>query len=187
MHISVRLLDAAKALPCSAANLLSDASVLRNKLRLYEDDSGGLARVVAAVNTLPAGDPAAAAWSQALAPSLPAAQRTAALAELFGLPADGACACVAGASYPWPVPGAWPAAAQAHLPPGPAVRPAVGWCAHVAGRMWPGVCDQTDGALMLVACISITLLVCSNHLHCNAVLARGWVFVTLFIADGAGL
>ena len=106
MRISVRLLDAAKTPPCSAAALFSDASVLRNKLRLYQDDSGGLARVVAAVNTLPAGDPAAAAWSLALAPSLPAAQRTAALAELFGLPADGADACVAGTLLPWPVPGA---------------------------------------------------------------------------------
>lgn len=96
MRSSVRLLDAAKTLPCSAANLFPDASVLRNKLRLYEDDIGGLTRVVATVDALPAGDPAAAAWSLALAPSLPAAQRTAALAELFGLPADGACACVAG-------------------------------------------------------------------------------------------
>lgn len=48
--------------------------------------------------------------------------------------------------------------------------------------MWPGVRDQADVALILVACVSITLLGCSNHWHCDVVLARGWVFVTLFVS-----
>jgi hypothetical protein len=60
--------------------------------RLYQDDSCGLARVVAAPGAPPppAHDSGAAAWAAALAPGLPASQRSAALADLFGLPADGA-------------------------------------------------------------------------------------------------
>jgi len=60
--------------------------------RLYQDDSCGLARVVAAPGAppLPAHDIDPDAWAAALVPGLPASQRSAVLADLFGLPADGA-------------------------------------------------------------------------------------------------
>ncbi|KAK9838124.1 hypothetical protein WJX81_002747 [Elliptochloris bilobata] len=65
----------------------SGAGCLDITYRLYQDDDSKLEQVTAPADTL-AHDPSAPAWGLALAPGLPAAQRSAALAELFCLPTD---------------------------------------------------------------------------------------------------